>query len=66
MAAALRAAEVTMPELRRWRRDDAAFRAAVVEAKARIRARADEELELRIAAGERVKAAGRKRVFLKR
>ena len=66
MAAALRAAEATMPELRSWRRDDAAFRAAVVEVKGRIRARADEELELRIAAGERVKAAGRKRVFLKK
>ena len=58
MAAALRAAEVKMPELRSWRRDDAAFRAAVVEVKGRIWARADEELELRIAAGERVKAAG--------
>ena len=55
-----------MKELRRWLRGDAAFRAAVVEVKARIRARADEELELRIAAGEPVKAAGRKRVFLKK
>ena len=65
VAAALRAAEATAKDLRRWVRDDAEFLDSYVEARGRIRARADEETERRIAAGEQVSAAGRKRVFLK-
>ena len=66
LAAALRAAEATMKELRRWLREDAEFREVYLEAKGRIRARALEELERRIAAGEPVRASGRKQVFLKK
>lgn len=66
LAAALRAAEATMKELRRWVRGDTEFRKAYLEAKGRIRVRALEEMERRIAAGEPVSAPGRKRVFLKK
>ena len=66
LAAALRAAEATMKELRRWLRGDAEFRKVYLEVKGRIRVRALEEMERRIAAGEPVSAAGRKRVFLKK
>ena len=65
LAAALRPVEATMKELREWLRGDAAFRETYMETKARFRARAGEETERRIAAGEPVSEAGRKRVFLK-
>ena len=65
-SAALRAADATGKDLRGWLRGDAEFREAYLEAKGRIRARALEELERRIAAGEPVSAAGRKQVFLKK
>ena len=66
MADALRATKATMEDLRRWLREDAAFRETYLEAKVRFRAREVEAEEQLIAAGEPVSTPGRKRVFLKR